>query len=155
MPVVNSPNFVDRLRDMKKRIDIRPTLQNASRRWQGAYEALAVGSPYQVQEFYKYIKVYKQCPTNDLLFMNMTVQLARASLFPTDSMFKQMFKFEKHMDELIRSEGHQNVFGSYGVSLTPLALLNHLSPDEHPLQSQPKVHGALPQIQASCCSQSQ
>ncbi|CAI2353742.1 unnamed protein product [Caenorhabditis sp. 36 PRJEB53466] len=117
MPVVNTANFVDRLRDVTKRIDIRPTLQNVSRRWQGAYEALAVGSPFQVQEFYKYIKVYKQCPSNDLIFMNMTVQLARAALFPTKSMFKQMLKFEKHMDDLIVAEGHNGIYGSRGIEI--------------------------------------
>ncbi|EFP05760.1 hypothetical protein CRE_27483 [Caenorhabditis remanei] len=117
MPVVNTANFVDRLRDITKRIDIRPSLQNASKRWHILYDALAVGSPHQVQEFYKYIKVYKQCPANDLLFMNMTVQLARASFFPTRSMFKQMLKFEKHMDGLILAEGFQGIYGSRGIEI--------------------------------------
>lgn len=117
MPVVNTANFVDRLRDITRRIDIRPSLQNVSKRWHNVYEALAVGSPQQVQEFYKYIKVYKQCPANDVLFMNMTVQLARASMFPTKSMFKQMFKFEKHMDGLILAEGFHGIYGSRGVEI--------------------------------------
>uniref|UniRef100_A0A1I7SZ27 GLOBIN domain-containing protein n=1 Tax=Caenorhabditis tropicalis TaxID=1561998 RepID=A0A1I7SZ27_9PELO len=117
MPVVNTANFVDRLRDITKRIDIRPSLQNVSKRWHNVYEALAVGSPQQVQEFYKYIKVYKQCPANDLLFMNMTVQLARASMFPTKGMFKQMFKFEKHMDGLILAEGFHGIYGSRGIEI--------------------------------------
>lgn len=117
MPVVNTSNFVDRLRDITKRIDIRPSLQNVSKRWHHVYETLAVGSPQQVQEFYKYIKVYKQCPANDLLFMNMTVQLARASMFPTRSMFKQMLKFEKHMDGLILAEGFHGIYGSRGIEI--------------------------------------
>lgn len=129
MPVVNTANFVDRLRDITKRIDIRPSLQNVSKRWHNVYDALAVGSPQQVQEFYKYIKVYKQCPANDLLFMNMTVQLARAAMFPTNSMFKQMLKFEKHMDGLILAEGIHGVYGSRGVS--ELTLIEYIM---NPLQ---------------------
>lgn len=117
MPVVNTANFVDRLRDFTRRIAGRPSLQNVSKRWHTVYESLAVGSPQQVQEFYKYIKVYKQCPANDLLFMNMTVQLARASMFPTRSMFKQMFKFEKHMDGLILAEGFHGIYGSRGIEI--------------------------------------
>lgn len=128
MPVVNTANFVDRLRDITKRIDIRPSLQNVSKRWHNVYESLAVGSPQQVQEFYKYIKVYKQCPANDLLFMNMTVQLARAAMFPTRSMFKQMLKFEKHMDGLILAEGFYGVYGSRGIEI----LCGH---NEHLLRS--------------------
>lgn len=128
MPVVNTANFVDRLRDITKRIDIRPSLQNVSKRWHNVYESLAVGSPQQVQEFYKYIKVYKQCPANDLLFMNMTVQLARASMFPTRSMFKQMLKFERHMDGLILAEGFYGIYGSRGIEI----LCGH---NEHLLRS--------------------
>lgn len=117
MPVVNTANFVDRLRDITRRIDIRPGLQNVSKRWHHIYDTLAVGSPQQVQEFYKYIKVYKQCPANDLLFMNMTVQLARASMFPTKGMFKQMLKFEKHMDGLVLAEGFHGIYGFRGIEI--------------------------------------
>lgn len=117
MPVVNTANFVDRLRDITRRIDIRPGLQNVSKRWHTIYDTLAVGSPQQVQEFYKYIKVYKQCPANDLLFMNMTVQLARASMFPTKGMFKQMLKFEKHMDSLVLAEGYHGIYGFRGIEI--------------------------------------
>ncbi|CAP28422.1 Protein CBG08600 [Caenorhabditis briggsae] len=117
MPVVNTANFVDRLRDITRRIANRPALRNASQRWNRVYETLAVGSPQQVHAFYKYIKVYKQCKANDLLFMNMTCQLARASMFPTRSMYKQMLKFEKHMDDLILSEGLHGIYGSRGIEI--------------------------------------
>lgn len=49
--------------------------------------------------------------------MNMTVQLARAAMFPTNSMFKQMLKFEKHMDGLILAEGIHGVYGSRGIEI--------------------------------------